>query len=672
MKCYNCGNEVIIGDNPDIGICSVCLSEIPLPKGEKSIQDAYSEANELLSQSRFEEAREAFREILIRDTFESAAYWGMATAEYGIEFVQDPVTFELLPTLHRLSTERFSEHIYVKRAIEYAVSPAKIQFYKEQSALIDQIQSRSLQISQKEDPYDIFICYKKTEEGEKRTADSRMAADFYKELVRRGYKVFFAEQTLRVGEEYEPRIFAALHSARVLIAIGSQREYYEAVWVKNEWSRYADLIEKETAQGYCDRLLIPFHQNMTPEEMPKVLQGMPKQVDASRIANPRQELLRLISEHFSQNQREDMSDLRRQVRSQSTGTVRMEESAENDTTRGMVMLIGGDFDQAEQSFQKALRREPWPDAYLGLMMCDLKVAGRDALHGYEESIYDNQYYQKALSCADEQKKQEIMAIGQNCQSNMENRLLREKMQAEGPQLAGKIQQRIKHCNIDGPAFLTYYQNEKWAKEAKKDCDAAEDWVPDLAEPTLSFCLFGNMIPSLLLLPLNLSDGSGDLSIASMIGMGLMLLCYFGALGPILSVIDFFEDHKIIRTVVCYFIFMGAATGLYGSGVVPVFVHPLVSALLCLIWWNTAGKKMLQASKIKKEAHAVASQKLKELPDLNKAMRQQTLAVYEQERRQYEPYFSEETWRQLVTEGTALVCGEVDAKTTELEKRYKQL
>jgi len=671
MKCYNCGNEVIIGDNPDIGICSVCLSEIPLPKGEKSIQDAYSEANELLSESRFEEAREAFREILVRDTFESAAYWGMATAEYGIEFVQDPATFELLPTLHRLSTERFSEHLYVKKALEYATSPAKIQFYTEQSKLIDQIQSQSLQISQKEEPYDVFICYKKTEEGEKRTADSRMAGDFYKELVRRGYKVFFAEQTLTVGEEYEPRIFAALHSARVLIAIGSRREYYDAVWVKNEWSRYIDLIEKETAQGSCDRLLIPFYQNMAPEELPEDLRAMPKQVDASRMANPRQELLRLIGEHFSQNQKEDMADLRRQVRSQSAGsTIRLEESAENDTTRGMVMLIGGDFDQAEEQFRKALQKEPWPDAYLGLLMCELKVPGRDALSNYENSIANQKYYKLALQFADERKMEEILAIGQNCEDNQTNRLHREKMQEEGPKLAGQIKNRIKQGDIHSDAFVTYQEEKKWLKKAEEIARAADDF-PEVADNALSFCLIGNLIPSLLLLPLNLSDG-GEFRVIYGIGMALMVICYFGGLGGILKQIDFFDDHKIIRYVVCYFVFMGVGTTLYGNHLLPFFVHPLVSVLLCLWWWMKYGKNMVRAEKAKSVVVREAKDKLKNLAALSKDMRQQALAEYDKKRQKYQPYFSEEDWKKIVMDGTALIRETVDEQIADLEKRMKAL
>ena len=60
LKCYNCGSDVVIGENPHIGICTRCFAEVPVPKEDRSIMQAYSYANELLSERRFEEAREAF------------------------------------------------------------------------------------------------------------------------------------------------------------------------------------------------------------------------------------------------------------------------------------------------------------------------------------------------------------------------------------------------------------------------------------------------------------------------------------------------------------------------------------------------------------------------------------------------------------------------------------
>lgn len=68
------------------------------------------------------------------------------------------------------------------------------------------------------------------------------------EMQAKGYRVFFSRITLedKLGLEYEPYIFAALNSAKIMLAVGTDYEYYNAVWVKNEWSRYLKLMAKGT------------------------------------------------------------------------------------------------------------------------------------------------------------------------------------------------------------------------------------------------------------------------------------------------------------------------------------------------------------------------------------------------------------------------------------------
>jgi len=68
----------------------------------------------------------------------------------------------------------------------------------------------------------------------RRTPDSVLANDLYHELTQEGYKVFFSRITLedKLGYEYEPYIFAALNSAKVMVVLGTRSEYFESAWVK--------------------------------------------------------------------------------------------------------------------------------------------------------------------------------------------------------------------------------------------------------------------------------------------------------------------------------------------------------------------------------------------------------------------------------------------------------
>lgn len=93
-----------------------------------------------------------------------------------------------------------------------------------------------------------------------------LANDIYHQLTQEGFKVFYAAITLedKLGQEYEPYIFAALNSAKVMLVIGSKPEYFTAVWVKNEWSRYLKLMKADRS-----KLLIPCYKDMDAYELPE-------------------------------------------------------------------------------------------------------------------------------------------------------------------------------------------------------------------------------------------------------------------------------------------------------------------------------------------------------------------------------------------------------------------
>ena len=112
----------------------------------------------------------------------------------------------------------------------------------------------------------MFICYKETDNVGNRTVDSVLAYDLYNELTKEGYKVFFSRITLedKIGTAYEPYIFAALNSAKIMIVLGTKPEYFNATWVKNEWSRYLTLAKKSNGK----KILIPAYKDMDPYDLP--------------------------------------------------------------------------------------------------------------------------------------------------------------------------------------------------------------------------------------------------------------------------------------------------------------------------------------------------------------------------------------------------------------------
>ena len=110
-----------------------------------------------------------------------------------------------VPTCHRTLFDSIFDDVDYKEAIAHADSVAK-DVYQAEAKEIDRLQKHIIKVSQKEEPYDIFIFYKETDETGKRTPDSVLAHDIYEKLIEKDYKVFFARVTLegKLGQEYEP------------------------------------------------------------------------------------------------------------------------------------------------------------------------------------------------------------------------------------------------------------------------------------------------------------------------------------------------------------------------------------------------------------------------------------------------------------------------------------
>ena len=103
----------------------------------------------------------------------------------------------MVPTVNRTQyTSIFDDDNY-KSAIQYADLLQKT-VYEEEAKVINEIQKGILAISQNEEPFDVFICYKETDHNGRRTPDSVLANDLYHQLVQEGFKVFFARITLEI------------------------------------------------------------------------------------------------------------------------------------------------------------------------------------------------------------------------------------------------------------------------------------------------------------------------------------------------------------------------------------------------------------------------------------------------------------------------------------------
>ncbi len=265
QKCKMCGGVLNPAGTEKIITCEYCGTKqtLPCPDSER-IARLYEKADTYRRNLEFDKALALYEEILNEDSTDAECYWLALLCEFGIEYVEES-DGKRIPTINRMQAESVFDNANYKAALQYATEE-QAEIYKAEAEEISNIQKGILEISEKEEPFDIFICYKESDDQGRRTLDSVLAMDLYEILTKEGYKVFFSRVTLddKIGVAYEPYIYAALQSSKIMIAVGTKAEHYNAVWVRNEWSRYLALMKSG-----AKKVLIPAYKDMDPYELPE-------------------------------------------------------------------------------------------------------------------------------------------------------------------------------------------------------------------------------------------------------------------------------------------------------------------------------------------------------------------------------------------------------------------
>ena len=267
-RCKNCGGNLIMQSNMRSARCDSCDSLFEIDDNRTKFVNDYTQADDAWSRKDFDEAIKHYQNIVDEDNLQSEAHWGIALCRYGIAYEIDPVTLKKMPTCNRINRESILNDKNYLSAIKYAGEEAK-KSYKQRAEEIEKISRDFLKIVDKEEPYDVFISYKRTNPDGSRTIDSQLAMKLFLFLKEKGIRAFFAEETLRNvgGEKYEPYIFAALNSARVMVLVGSSKENIEATWVKNEWRRFLHLSQEDPKKVLIPAYLGKDFYQIFPQEL---------------------------------------------------------------------------------------------------------------------------------------------------------------------------------------------------------------------------------------------------------------------------------------------------------------------------------------------------------------------------------------------------------------------
>jgi len=128
--------------------------------------------------------------------------------------------------------------------------------------------------------YDIFISFKNSDNNQK-TKDRELGIELYEYLESKGLRAFFSAITLEKHgiDKWDDAIDEALKSAKVFVAIGSQKKYMNSEWVQKERTIYLTLKSLDSSKALFVYMLPPMTLHDLPYELSRYQCFQDREVD---------------------------------------------------------------------------------------------------------------------------------------------------------------------------------------------------------------------------------------------------------------------------------------------------------------------------------------------------------------------------------------------------------
>ena len=338
-KCKMCNGNLDMSTPKKLVKCSYCDTYQTVPSViDENKADMVNRANKYRQNGEFDRAMSIYEMISREDATDPEIHWSIVLCKFGVEYVEDPATGHMVPTINRTQAHSILQDSDYQNAIDIAEPDAK-QYYMTEADKIDKIQRSIWRIAQDSEDYDVFISYKELGPDGQRTNSSMIAQRLYEQLTLSGIKTFFSRISLadKIGNEFEPYIFSAINSSKVMLVLGTNKDEFNAPWVKNEWSRFRKLAMTDS-----HKRLIPCVREITIEDLPDELQ--PFQAKDMNKEGYEQEILEIVKELV--------------LKLKASESVLKETDAEKLMKNGETYIVLKDFETAEMIFRDLCVKEP--------------------------------------------------------------------------------------------------------------------------------------------------------------------------------------------------------------------------------------------------------------------------------------------------------------------------
>lgn len=151
--------------------------------------------------------------------------------------------------------------------------------------------------------YDVFISFKNLDENGERTEDSFVAEQVYHELTAAGFSTFYSNIVLQQegAAKYKVAIEQALDESKILLCVGTKKEYLEGRWVTYERDSFHNDILSGRKKDAC---IVPYLKNIHGLDVPRCLRNYQTfQIGVS----PMQDLIDFIKSNLKKDIKIDTS-----------------------------------------------------------------------------------------------------------------------------------------------------------------------------------------------------------------------------------------------------------------------------------------------------------------------------------------------------------------------------
>lgn len=392
FQCRCCGAVLEVNTAKTYCECSFCgvTQTVPiLDFDEKTI--LWERADNLRRGGEYDRAMAVYDQLAELCPDDPDIYWSKTLCRYGVEYVEENGSHKRVPTLNRIQYESVVEDENYRKAVELA-DDGRQRVYIIWAKQLEELRRNILAVTLAEKPYDIFICYKETDGNGRRTEDSVIAAQMYRNLTAEGWRVFFSRVTLedKAGTAFEPYIFAALNSAKIMLAVGTKPEHFNAVWTRNEWSRFLALTD-----GDPEKTLAVLYKGMLPAQLPEEFAHL-RRFD---ISDPDfyEELMRGVRKTLK-------TSVSRDTQEQAQREQPIESAdASSLLRRARLFLEDRMFERADELCEQALNLDPEnADGYLVKLLAECRLSSEDVLGSYYGDFTRSGNYAKAIRFGDDE------------------------------------------------------------------------------------------------------------------------------------------------------------------------------------------------------------------------------------------------------------------------------